>query len=100
MTEGITLYEKILSENEDKGTQVRLVVSDFKGEQYVHLRKYYLSYEGDFVPSKEGVHFPATIQSIFALLDGVIEISSKEEANSSILKYFSEKLECLKSTNT
>jgi Transcriptional Coactivator p15 (PC4) len=94
------LYEKIISENEDKGTQLRLVVSEFKGEYYIHLRKYFLSYEGDFVPTKEGASFPATIQSIFSLLDGLIEICSKEESIETINKYFSEKLECLKSTNT
>jgi hypothetical protein len=94
-----TLYEKIISENEDKGTQLRLVVSEFRDVQYVHLRKYFLSYEGDFVPTKEGASFPATIQSIYSLLDGLIEICSKEESVDAINKHFAEKLECLKSTN-
>jgi hypothetical protein len=95
-----TLYEKIISENEEKGTQLRLVVSEFRDVQYVHLRKYFLSYEGEFVPTKEGASFPATIQSIYSLLDGLVEICSKEENIESINKHFSEKLKCLESTNT
>jgi Transcriptional Coactivator p15 (PC4) len=93
------LYEKIISENEEKGTQLRLVVSEFREVQYVHLRKYFLSYEGDFVPTKEGASFPATIQSIYALLDGLIEICSKEENIDAITKHFAERIECLKSTS-
>jgi hypothetical protein len=95
-----TLYEKIISENEEKGTQLRLVVSEFRDVQYVHLRKYFLSYDEGFLPSSEGASFPATIQSIYALLDGLIEICSKEESIAAINKHFAEKLKCLESTNT
>jgi hypothetical protein len=87
-----TLYEKIISENLDKGTQLRLVVSEFRDVQYVHLRKYFLSYDEGFLPSSEGASFPATIQSIYALLDGLIEICSKEENVDAINKHFAEKL--------
>jgi Transcriptional Coactivator p15 (PC4) len=74
-----TLYEKLIFENEDKGFQYRLIVSDFKGIQYLHLRKYFLSYEGEWVPSSEGASFPASIHNIFAMLDGLLEICSHEE---------------------
>lgn len=100
MSDDSTLYEKIISENEDKGFQIRLVVSEYRGQQYLHLRKYFLSYEGEFVPTKEGATFPASIQSIYALLDGLIEICSKEESISLINEHFKERLKCLESTNT
>jgi hypothetical protein len=100
MSDDSTLYEKVISENDDKGSQLRLVVSEYRGQQYIHLRKYFLSYEGDWVPTKEGATMPATIQSVFALLDGLIELCSKEETESTIIKYFAEKLKCLESTNT
>jgi hypothetical protein len=83
-----TLYEKILSENLEKGKQLRLVVSEFRGEQYLHIRYYYLDYEGTWIPTKEGATMPATIESIFALLDGLVDICSKQETTDSITTHF------------
>ena len=95
------LYEKIISENEEKGSQLRLVVNEFKGVQYLHLRKYFLSFDEGYLPTKEGASMPATIAGIYALLDGLIEICSFEESIDSITEHFSEKIKELnvKQTN-
>lgn len=90
------LYEKVLFENEEKGFQYRLVISEFRDVQYLHVRKYFLNYEGEFVPTKEGASMPATIQNIYALLDGLIEICSKEEALDSVIAHFGDKIAELK----
>lgn len=90
------LYEKIITENLEKGTQLRLVLSEFRGVEYLHLRKYYQSYEGDFVPTKEGASMPATLASSFALLDGLIEICSLSESIDSITTHLNNRLEELK----
>lgn len=86
------LYEKLIYENEIKGYQLKLVVNEFKGIQYIHIRKYFLSYEGDFIASKEGISMEASISNITALLNGLIEICSKEESKEAIHNYFSGKL--------
>ncbi len=96
MSESKPLYEKIISENPEKGTQLRLVVNEFREVQYLHLRKYFLSYDDGYVPTKEGASMPATIAGIYALLDGLIEICSYEESIDSINKHFSEKLDELR----
>lgn len=90
------LYEKIVSENIDKNSQLRLVVNEFRDVQYVHLRKYYQDYEGNWTPTKEGASFPASIQSIYSLLDGLIEICATEESTDAINEHFAERLELLK----
>jgi hypothetical protein len=90
-------YEKIIFENEDKGFQYRLTLSEFRGIEYVGLRKYYLDYEGDYLPSNEGATIPATMQNIFALLDGLIELCAGEEVLDSIESYFTDKISILKS---
>lgn len=90
------LYEKILSENLDKGSQLRLVVNRFRDVEYLHIRKYFLSYDEGFIPSKEGISMPATIASIYALLDGLVEICSYEESIDAVIKHFGEKIEALK----
>lgn len=92
MSEEPELYEKLIYQNDDKFFQVRLVVNEFRGTQYIHLRKYFLSYEGEYIPSKEGISMPAAISNIYALLDGLLEIVSKEEAIEAISAYFSNKI--------
>lgn len=92
MSEEIEFYERIIYENEPKAYQLRLVVNEFRGVQYLHLRKYFLSYEGTYVPSKEGVSMEAGIANIYSLLDGLLEIVSKEEAIEAINSHFSNKI--------
>ena len=35
-------YEKVIHYDEAKETQVRLVVNEFRGIEYLHVRKYFL----------------------------------------------------------
>jgi Transcriptional Coactivator p15 (PC4) len=90
------LYEKIISQNDDKGSQLRLVINEFKGVQYLHLRKYFLSYEGEWMPTKEGASMPYTISSSYALLDGLLEICSFEEGIDNITEHFEERIQELR----
>lgn len=91
-------YEKTIFENTEKGFQYRLVVSSFREQEYLHLRKYFLSYEGEWVPTKEGAAIPCSLQNVFALLDGLIEVCSKSESLDSLLTHFEHKILELKST--
>jgi hypothetical protein len=82
-------YSKIIEENLDKGYQVRLVINNFREVYYLQLRKYFLSYEGEFLASKEGVSIPASTENIYALLDGLFEICSCAEGEEIIQRYAS-----------
>lgn len=86
------LYQKIIFENEEKGFQLRLVISEFRDVEYLHLRKYFLSYEGIWTPSSEGASMPLSIQNIFNLIDGLVEICSEAESNDVFNEYFKKKL--------
>lgn len=86
-------YSKVIEENMEKGFQVRLVINEFKDTVYFQLRKYFLSYEGDWVPSREGVSIPASTDNIYAILDGLFEICSKAEGED-IIRNYAEKLTC------
>lgn len=81
------LYERLIEENLEKGFQIRLVVNDFKEVTYIQLRKYFLTYEGDWKPSKEGVSIPASIENIYSLLYGLLDICSKAEGKE-VIKFF------------
>ena len=81
-------FSKIIDENMEKGFQIRLAVNDFRDITYIQLRKFFLSYEGDFVPSREGVSIPASTENIYALLDGLLDICSRAEGEEIIKKYY------------
>lgn len=73
------LYEKLISENEAKGFRTMLVVNEFRDKEYLHLRKYFLSFDEGYVPSKEGISLELTLSNSYALLDGMLELCSKLE---------------------
>ncbi len=85
-------YSKLIFENLEKGYQYNLTLSNFRDVDYLHVRKYFLSYEGEWVPSKEGASIPATISNTFALLDGLLDICSKQEGKSLMLEYLTNKI--------
>jgi hypothetical protein len=86
------VYEKIIFENEAKGFQLRLVVNTFRDVQYLHIRKYFLSFDEGYIPSKEGISFPYDIQSTYQLLDGLMDIVSHEENIDAVKKHFTDKI--------
>lgn len=81
------LYEKLIEENIEKGYQVKLVVNDFREVTYVQLRKYFLSYEGDWVPSREGISVPASFENLYSLLDGLLDICAQSEGEEIVRHY-------------
>ena len=86
------LYEKLIYQNDDKFYQLRLVVNEFKGKQYLHIRKYFQTYESDYQASREGISMEASLNNVFSLLDGLMEIVSKEESAELINKYFKDRI--------
>lgn len=83
------LYNKLIEENMDKGFQVRLVVNDFRETTYIQLRKYFLSYEGEWIPSREGISIPASFENIRAILDGLLDVCASAEGEAIITEYYS-----------
>ena len=80
-------YSKVISENMEKGFQVRLVVNEFRDILYLQLRKYFLTYEGEWQPSKEGISIPADLENIYGILDGLFEICAVAEGIEVVEKY-------------
>jgi hypothetical protein len=81
-------YEKLVYENQDKFYQLRLTVSEFRDKHYLNVRKYFQSYEGEFIPSTEGISMEASISNIASLLEGLLEIVSKEEGQALIKEIY------------
>ena len=87
------IYEKIVSENVNGTEQIRLTINEFRGVEYIHLRKYYLDFEGDFKPSKDGVAMPLDFENSKALFEGLVEILSLAEAKGILETHFKDILD-------
>jgi hypothetical protein len=84
-------FNKIIEENMDKGFQVRLVINEFRDIEYIQLRKYFLTYEGDWQASREGISIPASMENIYALLDGLLDVCARAEGED-VIRHYADKI--------
>lgn len=82
------LYSKVVWQDESGLNQTRLVVNEFKSIEYIHLRKYYLGFDGDWLPTDKGISMPLEIESTRELFEGMAEIISLAESRAVIEAYF------------
>lgn len=85
------IYWRIIHQKEDK--QIRLVVNEFRDVEYLHLREYYLDFDGNWLPSSKGVSMPLDLNNSKELLAGLLEILSLAESKELIIQHFKELLE-------
>ena len=81
-------FEKVVHVDEEKNIQVRLSVNTFRGIEYLHLRKYYLDFDEEWKPSKEGVAMELDFNNSRELFAGLVEILSLAEAKDILETYF------------
>ena len=87
------IYQTIISEKESGDEQVRLTINEFKGVEYIHLRKYYLDFDGEFKPTKQGVAMSLTFENSRRLFEGLVEIISLAEAKEILETHFKDILD-------
>ena len=87
------IYEKILYEDEVKHIQVRLVINTFREVEYIHIRKYYRDFDGEWAPSVEGIAMPLTFDNSRELFAGLVEILSLAESKNILEQQFKEQLD-------
>tara|TARA_A100001515_G_C4463325_1_gene174414 strand:- start:64 stop:360 length:297 start_codon:yes stop_codon:yes gene_type:complete len=83
-----SIYERVI--NEKDNIQVRLVINTFRGVEYLSLRKYYLDFEEEWLPSKEGISIPLDLENTQELFTGLVEILSLAESKTIIEDEFKE----------
>ena len=84
-------YEKIIQQTEDE--QVRLVINTFRGTEYISLRKYYLSFDEEWLPTKQGITMPIDFDNTRNLFEGLVDILSLAESKSVLEEQFKEQLD-------
>ena len=92
------IYEKLIDQNDVKNYQVKLVVSEFRGQTYLSLRKYFLSFDEGYVPSKEGISMEFELASSFALLDGMLDLCSQAEGIDAVKSFLETRSQTLYNT--
>ncbi len=81
------LYEKLIYDNEAKFYRLYLTVSLFREVYYVNIRKYFLSYEGEYIHSKEGITMECSVHNVQELIKGLLEIAALSEADEFVQEF-------------
>ena len=82
------VYEKIIHYDEVKETQIRLTVNSFRGIEYLHLRKYYLGFIEEWLPSSDGIAMELDFNNSRELFAGLVEILSLAESKEILEEHF------------
>lgn len=82
------VYSRIISEGEHR--QVRLTVNEFRGEEYLHLREYYLDFEEEWLPSDKGISISLELDTSRELFIALSEILSLAESKQVVEQFFGE----------
>jgi hypothetical protein len=85
------IYEKVIQETEHE--QIRLMVSTFRDTEYISLRKFYLDFEEEWQPSREGISMPIDFDNSRNLFQGLVEILSLAESKNILEEEFKELLD-------
>lgn len=85
------IYSRIIHRAED--FQVRLTINRFRGVEYLHVRKYFLDFSEEWMPSKDGVSMPLDLNNSKELFIGLVEILSLAESKDVIVLNFKELLQ-------
>ena len=75
---------------EHNGAQFRLTISEFREKHYIGIRKYYLSYDSEWLPTKEGVSFPYNLHTTSSLFSALCSLLSEAEVLNEITKHMEE----------
>lgn len=62
-----------------KEVEIRVTINEFRGSQYIHIRKYFMDFYGDWVPTKDGISMPLNISCTLSLFLALSEIMSEAE---------------------
>ena len=68
--------------------QVRLTINEFREEEYLHLREYYLDSEEEWKPTNKGIAIPLELDTSKELFIAFSEIISIAESKTVLEEFF------------
>ena len=93
--EAPSIYEHIIFYDEEKQTQIRVVVSTFNSIEYLHVRKYYMDFDEEWRPSPEGIAMPPDFANSRELFRALTEILSLAESKAIIEENFKDLIDSI-----
>ena len=78
--EAPAVYEHVIHYDEEKQTQVRVTVNTFRSVEYLSVRKYYMDFNEEWLPTRDGVSMPIDFNNSRELFRALIEIISLAES--------------------
>lgn len=87
------IYERVIHYDEDKHIEIRLAIKEFRGIEYLHLRKYYQDFTEEWKPSNEGISMQLDFNNSRELFAGLVEILSLAESKEIIEEHFLDLIE-------
>lgn len=90
MIEGLDLISVDLIKNEEKGILYRFMITEFRDKHYIGIREWYLDYEGEYKPTKNGFTMPYTLESVSALFAALTRLLAKAEVLEQVQRAFDE----------
>ena len=86
--EAPAVYEHVIHYDEEKQTQIRVSVNTFRGIEYLSVRKYYMDFNEEWLPTRDGVSMPIDFNNSRELFRSLIEIISLAESKELIEEHF------------
>lgn len=76
---------EVIYEDEIKGIQIRLTVSEFRGKYYLGLRKWFIDLDEDWLPTRQGFSWPYNLETTSTLFSQLAKVLSKAEVLHEVL---------------
>jgi len=87
------VYEKEVHFNEDKNEKVFVMVNNFRGTEYIHIRKYYMDFDEEWKPTRDGIALPIDLDNLREIFTALVEILSISEVKGVLETHFKEILD-------
>lgn len=78
--QSIVLWEK-------EGEQIRLTISEFRGNLYMGIRYWLQDINNEWFPTRSGFSFPYNLETTSTLFQAFVKILSKSEVLDEVIKY-------------
>lgn len=93
MEESSVIYEREFHRTED--SIWKITISTFRGVEYLNIRRYFMSYEEEWIPTKDGINVELTFTNVKELFISFLEILSLAESKDLIEEHFKEVLDAI-----
>ena len=69
------------------------MVNNFRGTEYIHIRKYYMDFDEEWKPTRDGIALPIDLDNLREIFTALVEILSISEVKGVLETHFKEILD-------